>query len=809
MTLNQGLSMQIDTPSPDEEIPVGVDFMVSGTAVGAEPDSLRSVTVQVDTQPLVTALLSHLPPQFPGAFAFRATVRLSSPGEHQVKATATSSSGSSVTGQVAVAAPDTSHCRAGVEWDNYPATQSLVPYSTCTPQTLAGVVAVVREAEMTGKHVHAFGSKWSFSDCAFSFDYVLDTRRLNQPLQTVKRALRPGQSSLLYHVEAGITVRDLYTSLDREGFALETMGGASGQTLAGAVSTGTHGGDKFMPPLADSVLAMHMVGAGGVQYWIEPSSGITDPARLQAHVVPDVAAENIVYDDETFNACLVSLGCMGVIYALVLQVRPKYDLVETTTETTWQAFRDSAAAELANTKNRFLQVLVSPYPDASSGNNLCLVTTRYEEAVTKQAERPQGNVEAAVRRMINDLSKPAKLILHYHDVFKNGGLPNEQRLAMIVHGILTYTPDQRPVLVAHYDNLLRAFWPAGEWRGTSYSVMDIGYSNPIPATQPGYSIELFFPSMDLISRFVTSAMEVINGATATFLTGYVSLRFTAATRAALGMQQWPTTCAVEITMIQGVPGDLQLMTELYRLGMDWGALPHWGQLIDLGIQGAGRVHPQYPQYPQWRHVYAKMSNNFAARTFENGLSARWNLTTPNDAMFIAQAVPKTMRAGESQQVTVTMQNSGISTWRASQNPFRLGSQRPQDNNVWGLNRRDVPTEAAPGATVDFSFDIIAPQVPGYYEFQWRMVEEWIGWFGEYTPRVTIGISPPAGRTMVPDVIGLSSDAASHWIVDAGLRPTFTGSDYPGAWVFAQTPGGDTVADVDSTVSMALRTGPVP
>ena len=37
------------------------------------------------------------------------------------------------------------------------------------------------------------------------------------------------------------------------------MGGSSGQTLAGAISTGTHGGDKFIAPLADSVVAIHLI----------------------------------------------------------------------------------------------------------------------------------------------------------------------------------------------------------------------------------------------------------------------------------------------------------------------------------------------------------------------------------------------------------------------------------------------------------------------------------------------------------------------------------------------------------------------
>src|SRR5262249_31749506 len=69
-------------------------------------------------------------------------------------------------------------------------------------------------------------------------------------------------------------------------WAIETLGGAGGQTVFGAATTGTHGGDFRFPPLADSILALHLVTEGGKHYWIEPmdhSLGvITDTAKLRA-----------------------------------------------------------------------------------------------------------------------------------------------------------------------------------------------------------------------------------------------------------------------------------------------------------------------------------------------------------------------------------------------------------------------------------------------------------------------------------------------------------------------------------------------
>lgn len=54
-------------------------------------------------------------------------------------------------------------------------------------------------------------------------------------------------------------------------WALETAGGAAGQTIFGALTTGTHGGDFRLPPMADAVEAMHLVTDGGAHYWIERS----------------------------------------------------------------------------------------------------------------------------------------------------------------------------------------------------------------------------------------------------------------------------------------------------------------------------------------------------------------------------------------------------------------------------------------------------------------------------------------------------------------------------------------------------------
>jgi len=105
----------------------------------------------------------------------------------------------------------------------------------------------------------------------------------------------------------------------------------------------------------------------------------------------------------------------------------------------------------------------------------------------------------------------------------------------------------------------------------------------------------------------------------------------------------------------------------------------------------------------------------------------------NDAKFIRQNVPTIMTAGETYSVSVTMENNGASTWTES-GKYRLGSQNPQDNGSWGINRivlnNQDHIEPIDNNQKTFTFIVTAPSTPGTYNFQWQMVQDGVEWFGE-------------------------------------------------------------------------------
>lgn len=116
---------------------------------------------------------------------------------------------------------------------------------------------------------------------------------------------------------------------------------------------------------------------------------------------------------------------------------------------------------------------------------------------------------------------------------------------------------------------------------------------------------------------------------------------------------------------------------------------------------------------------------------------REKIAPPAGALFVSQSLPDSMLCGRVYPVSVTMRNTGKQTWVS---PFRLGSQSPQDNQTWGTGRADLAGPVAPGALATIKFNVTAPPTPGAYGFQWRMVQEGVRWFGEFTPWTRVGVA---------------------------------------------------------------------
>ncbi|MGQ0508498.1 MAG: NBR1-Ig-like domain-containing protein [Myxococcaceae bacterium] len=130
----------------------------------------------------------------------------------------------------------------------------------------------------------------------------------------------------------------------------------------------------------------------------------------------------------------------------------------------------------------------------------------------------------------------------------------------------------------------------------------------------------------------------------------------------------------------------------------------------------------------------------------NGMDASrmcWIRLRMNDGYLLSEGfvvkAPTHVRPGEKFDAEVSVRNVGLHDWKTTTR-HRLGSQAPQDNDTWGMQRVELPHDVRTGEDVIFHVRATAPTTPGSYAFQWRMVQDGAGWFGPLSEPLTIEVN---------------------------------------------------------------------
>ncbi len=152
-----------------------------------------------------------------------------------------------------------------------------------------------------------------------------------------------------------------------------------------------------------------------------------------------------------------------------------------------------------------------------------------------------------------------------------------------------------------------------------------------------------------------------------------------------------------------------------------------------------------PTTPGWHEFHWQMLQEYVEWFGESSTPVGIQVVAPsNSARFITFSVPPSFLPGETKTASITMENNGTTTWTPSGNYF-LGSQNPENNYNWGLNRVSVGSPVAPGQRKTFTFNVTAPMTPNVYGFQWQMLQENVEWFGDKTPNLPTSVVAPANR----------------------------------------------------------------
>ena len=174
-------------------------------------------------------------------------------------------------------------------WSNWSGEQRCRPLRIARPRTREGLILSMIEATEAGRRIKAAGSGHSFTGAALTDGTMIDLAMLN-------RVLDVDRSSGLVKVEGGIVLGRLNRRLDRLGLALESLGDIDRQTLAGSISTATHGTGIRFRNLSAQVRALELVTPDGTLHQLSESS-----------------------DPDGWRAARVGIGALGTIYSATLE----------------------------------------------------------------------------------------------------------------------------------------------------------------------------------------------------------------------------------------------------------------------------------------------------------------------------------------------------------------------------------------------------------------------------------------------------------------------------------------------------------
>jgi len=476
-------------------------------------------------------------------------------------------------------------------WRNHTRNQGCDPLRLSRPGSLGELVGLVREAERLGVTVRAVGSGHSWSDVALTTGFLVEPNGLARRLDLERELLRDGVDvGRLARCEAGIRLRELNQHLDSEGRALLQMGGYDAQTVAGVLSTSTHGSGIGLGPICDFVRSLDVVASGGAVYRIEPADGPTEPEAYAARH----RDRTLVQDDSWFDAARVGVGTLGVIHSVLLDVGPRYWLREVRTLRPWGEVREELRARAVLGRHRHYEVYISPY--SLEDEDKCLVTTR--DPTDEPARRPPDRMRNSIPEFL-------------------AGLP-------ITPHVLNLIFDLRPELTPRLlDQGLKALADK-EYTNVSFRVLNIGTANLLPA----YSAEIGVPVDDEGSHI--EAVERIKRIAALhreagsiYHTAPISLRFVRSSSAFLSMMEGRDTMMIELIQATRTEGGFELLEAYEEALYDLGGRPHWGQVNTL-TGSHDLIRSLYPRLDDWLEIHGRLN---ASRVFDSPFSKRVGLAT--------------------------------------------------------------------------------------------------------------------------------------------------------------------------------------
>lgn len=204
-------------------------------------------------------------------------------------------------------------------WRNWGRSALAFPTRVVSPASEDELCSLLAAATAQGRRVKVVGGSHSFSEIAVAEDIQVSLERL-------QGLTRVNPVSGLVSMRGGTFLWTLAEALEPYGLALPNMGDIDRQSIAGALSTGTHGTGLAFTGYAGLVEELRVALASG-----------------------DVVTASRTLRPELFEAARVGLGAVGVLLEVTLRCVPSFDLAATERteplEATIEGFAEESARE--------------------------------------------------------------------------------------------------------------------------------------------------------------------------------------------------------------------------------------------------------------------------------------------------------------------------------------------------------------------------------------------------------------------------------------------------------------------------------
>jgi len=186
-------------------------------------------------------------------------------------------------------------CKSNHTYENWARTLKFKPDRFCAPETTERVSELVKEAFAKGGRIRTQGAGHSWSHLNVTDQTLLQLDKLKKPL--IADVLKHR-----YTIQAGVRLKDLIEILALVNLGMKNLGSITEQSIAGAISTGTHGTGLRLGNLSSSIVGMKLVTGTGDVLTIKDT------------------------DTELLAAARVGLGALGIITEVTIECVPLYEL---------------------------------------------------------------------------------------------------------------------------------------------------------------------------------------------------------------------------------------------------------------------------------------------------------------------------------------------------------------------------------------------------------------------------------------------------------------------------------------------------